>query len=121
MLTVEDFDQRVLLEYVNDDTKRIPSVAVGKAGYYTYIKVKPRRHIGVFTSIGAGIVGWSLCCSRDRFDKERGIHIALSRAVDAAELSPEERVLYYENVPNSIRGQFEDMLDRSFNYYTPRY
>ena len=79
---------------------------------------KKIQKVGVLVSIGYGIIGWSLCHQYDKFDKDMAIHIAISRAEKAIEMSPSERELYYERIPRSIRKKFLKMCERSLKYYS---
>ena len=75
-------------------------------------------------AIGPGIIGWSLCNTgsgyyweKDVFDKELGLHIALSRAEAVSKMPVNERIEYYENVPSSMQEKFAEMVDRSYKYF----
>ena len=56
---VEEPEQKILVSYVRDDK---------------------RQKIGVVIALSPLMVGWSQCCFKDQFSKERGILIAKGRA-----------------------------------------
>ncbi len=45
-----------------------------------YVRNKRREKIGVLVALGRNNVGWSRCNKTDRFNKDRGLHIAIMRA-----------------------------------------
>lgn len=116
MLTTNDFDNKVILEYYRDN------------------QGNPR---GVVVAIGPGIIGWSLCSKYDVFTKEQAKNIALHRAVKAQtlstliedfklydedgnctdELTCSKRDLFYEALPQSLFNTFDKVLQRSYIYY----
>ena len=69
--------------------------------------------IGVVVSIDRNKVGWSLCNKKDRFNKERGLKIALNRA----EYYGTNRNFLLEEAPNSIKNEIIEMYDRSEKYF----
>ncbi len=69
--------------------------------------------IGVIVAIGKNRVGWSLCCPRDKFDKEYGQMIAVRRA--EAYGTDKERT--FRNAPYSIRTDIQKMYERSQKYF----
>jgi hypothetical protein len=45
-----------------------------------YVRDLNRNPVGVVVAIGPDQVGWSVCHPKDRFDKVRGLNIAIGRA-----------------------------------------
>lgn len=108
-----------LITYQSVDTDGSP-ITVPQA-ILTYEKGEKK---GVLVAIGPGIIGWSLCNTGagcywklDVFDKELGLHIALSRAEAVSKMSAVERTEYYDTVPSSIQEKFAEMVDRSYKYF----
>jgi len=114
MLSLKDFP-KVLLEYVRTPDYLDARVRITPLGATSYLVNVPGKRIGVIVATEEGVLGWSLCCKRDVFDKKLGIHIALNRASIAKSLSKKDRESYYEMVPQSIKLQFDYMLERSSN------
>lgn len=97
MLTIEDFDQHVLVEYKRD-YRRFPK--------------------GVVVAIGPGMVGWALRNKKDKFDKKLGLNIALKRALKMKGLNEEESVQYVlDHLPRSLEDMFDEMVERSYLYF----
>lgn len=94
-LTLKDFS-KVLLQYKRDNKGNIQ---------------------GMVVSVGRNILGWSLCNAADKFDKAKGINIALRRAQKSATLSLIEKEEYYLQVPQSLLDIAETMLKRSTLYF----
>jgi hypothetical protein len=46
----------------------------------SYLRHKNGERFGVVVAIDRGRLGWSLCCPKDRFNKELGLKIAIGRA-----------------------------------------
>ena len=132
MLTLKDFKKVLVSYYRKPDkyaTKLIiyqgidtdgSSIAIPQA-ILTYEKGEKK---GVLVAIGPGIIGWSLCNTGagcywklDVFDKELGLHIALSRAEAVSKMSTIEKAEYYENIPSSLQEKFAEMVDRSYKYF----
>lgn len=72
-----------------------------------------RDPIGVIVAIAKNKVGWSLCSSRDKFDKERGKMIAQRRA----EAYGTDLDKTFESAPYSIRLDIQKMCERSQKYF----
>lgn len=97
MLTINDFDDKVIIKYYRD---------------------KYRNPKGVVVAISNGILGWSLCSKLDTFNKKKGLGIALSRALRAEQLNRNERELvFYSKVPFSLSDTFERVNEISSNYW----
>ena len=132
MLTLKDYKKTLVSYYRNPDkfgAKLITYQSMDADGspitipqaVLTYEKGKKK---GVLVAIGPGIIGWSLCNTgseyyweKDVFDKELGLHIALSRAEAVSKMPVNERIEYYENVPSSMQEKFAEMVDRSYKYF----
>ena len=132
MLTLKDYKKALVSYYRNPDkfgAKLITYQSMDTDGspitipqaVLTYEKGKKK---GVLVAIGSGIIGWSLCNTgseyyweKDVFDKELGLHIALSRAEAVSKMSAVERAEYYDTVPSSIQEKFAEMVDRSYKYF----
>ena len=72
----------------------------------TYIKNKKNERIGAVVAIDAEKIGWSLCCKKDRFDRDMALSIAFGRAHGSnAEL------------PREIKPVFNQMRERSRRYF----
>lgn len=130
MLTLESFNNKVLISYLKDDDKLKAVIdRTGEEPVAKIVTVNGRRR-GVVVAIGANILGWSLCSSKrtwvigvgyvvDTFDPEKGLGIALARADFASTLHQAERELYYEKVPFSLKELLMDMKVRSEKYFVP--
>lgn len=66
---------------------------------------------GVVVSTGKNIVGWSLCNKKDKFEKERGIQIALARANKISEGGTVKKT------PFTLQPLVDKMLKRSSKYF----
>ena len=86
-------------------------------GYSCYRKFERGKKFGVVVALDKDILGWSLCNKKDKFDKEKGVAIALGRAALASEMSLSERSNYYDQVPQSLVKVFEEMRERSKKYF----
>lgn len=84
----------------------------------TYVKNKRGEKIGLIlaTSFFASPndsdqkevrLGWSMCCKKDRFDKERALQIARGRVVAGTD----------KNVPHTLKPEFFKMVKRSERYF----
>lgn len=132
MLTLKDY-KKVLVSYYRKpdkyDAKLITYQSMNPDGSritipQAVLTYKKGEKKGVLVAIGPGIIGWSLCNTnagyyweKDVFDKELGLHIALSRAEAVSKMSITEKIEYYENVPSSIQEKFTEMVDRSYKYF----
>lgn len=96
MLTVNDFDKKVLVEYKRN---------------------KKGNPIGVVVAIGADQLGWSLCNKKDTFSKAYGMNIALRRAISVKDSTIAYRIKTYEKCPFTLEEQFERVLNRSLLYF----
>lgn len=132
MLTLKDYKKVLVSYYRNPDkfgAKLITYQSMDTDGSpitipQAVLTYKKGEKKGVLVAIGPGIIGWSLCNNnaefywkRDVFDKELGLHIALSRAEAVSKMSVNERIEYYENVPSSMQEKFAEMADRSYKYF----
>lgn len=124
LLTIKDFD-KVLISYLRTPSKLTAKVVYNKMGspYAEIVKVGGEK-IGIVVAIAPDVLGWSLCKTKDdcgdadKFDKKRGISIALSRANYASNLSEKERFEYYaEKLPDSLLDLFGEMNTRAEKYF----
>ena len=142
MLTLKDYKKALVSYYRNPDkfgAKLITYQSMDTDGspitipqaVLTYEKGKKK---GVLVAIGPGIIGWSLCNTKehdleiipgveitvpgDVFDKEKGLSIALMRADIASTLSSKERKSFYQKVPFTLSNLFESVDERSERYFT---
>lgn len=117
MLKLNEFG-KVLVEFLREDDKLVAVLDVNPLGIPMARVEKIRgKKIGVVVAIGDGILGWSLCNSKDEFDKEKGLSIALSRAHYAGSLSIRGREELYQKVPFSMEKLFSKMSERSSRYF----
>lgn len=65
------------------------------------------RAVGVVVAVEKGATGWSKCCKRDVFNKERGLQIARGRALAGSNTKPPTIIIPYLN----------KMQDRAMRYY----
>jgi hypothetical protein len=72
---------------------------------------------GVVIAIDANNVGWSLCNKRDKFNKEKGLFIALNRAIKSSYTSEDEVLNLSEKVPRTLRPLYLKMRRRSQLYF----
>lgn len=85
--------------------------------FYEYYR-KSDKLKGVVMCIGKDTYGWSMCDSKDTFDKVKGLNIAYNRALKADTLPKKEKEAYYaKRVPQSLRNLFDKIQDRSKRYY----
>lgn len=121
MLNVKDFP-KVLVQYARTKSK-VTAVLCGvdSADYIPYVNYEKGKKFGVVVAIDKDILGWSLCNKRDRFNKEKGLAIALGRAALASEMTASERFDFYNRVPDSLVDLFEEIRDRSEKYYQASY
>ena len=121
MWTVEDFGGNVLVHYLRKKDKVVPVIRHkmdgGVDGMYADLFVEKGQRIGVVVAIGPGILGWSLCDSADVFDRDKGLHIALGRAVHAEIIEPITRINFYATVPDSLLDICKAMMIRSLQYF----
>lgn len=78
--------------------------------YFTLVGNDP---IGVIVAISKDEVGWSLCNSKDTFEKKLGKAIAENRAIDYGK--NKEKVL--KDAPISIQKDILAMYDRAKRYF----
>lgn len=117
MLKLNDFN-KVLVEFLREDDKFIAVLDTNSLGIpMAHVQKIAGKRIGVVVATGDGILGWSLCNSKDEFDKEKGLNIALSRAHYAGSLSIRGREELYQKVPFSMEKLFNKMLERSSRYF----
>ena len=117
MLKLNEFN-KVLVEFLREDDKFIAVLDTNPLGIpMTRVQKITGKRIGVVVATGDGILGWSLCNSKDEFDKEKGLSIALSRAHYAGSLSIRGREELYQKVPFSMEKLFNKMLERSSRYF----
>lgn len=82
-----------------------------------YYKNSHKRK-GVIIAIDKNVLGWSLCHSKDKFDRIKGLRIALSRATYLLNLDTASRDIYcFENLPQSLVKDYKEMRTRSFKYF----
>jgi hypothetical protein len=75
--------------------------------FYEYYR-KSDKLKGVVMCIGKDTYGWSMCDSKDTYN----------RALKADTLSKKEKEAYYaKRVPQSLRNLFDKIQDRSKRYY----
>ena len=133
-LKLTDFD-KVLVSYLHEPSKLVAKVKYAKESNEPQAvleQVKGNKK-GVIVAIGEGILGWSMCNTTsgwtrlgdfhegDRFDKEKGISIALNRAKYVESLDEETRREYYgQNVPESLLELFVEMDERAVRYFGPK-
>lgn len=72
---------------------------------------------GIVVALDNGIIGWSLCNRRDKFNKEKGLEIAIRRAEKSSILTPAKLRKYYEAIPQSMRDTSYFVLERSKRYF----
>lgn len=96
LLTLKDFNGKVLLQYKRDRKGQLK---------------------GVVLATGAGAIGWSLCNKKDVFNKAKGISIALKRAEKMKTLSTIERLEYAESCPYTLDEIAVAISDRSYHYF----
>ena len=117
MLKLNEFN-KVLVEFLREDDKFIAVLDTNPLGIpMARVQKITGKRIGVVVATGDGILGWSLCNSKDEFDKEKGLSIALSRAHYAGSLSIRGREELYQKVPFSMEKLFNKMLERSSRYF----
>lgn len=116
MLTLNDFN-KVLVEYQREKDKMVPLIENTILGPRAYIDIVRGKRVGVVVAIGDGVLGWSLCNSKDEFDKEKGLSIALHRAHYAGSLSIRGREEIYQKVPDSLIELFKKVNERSSRYF----
>jgi len=122
MLTLKDFDSKVLVSYLYTPNKLVPKIFYKIWGPTAELETIKGQKRGVVVSIGDGIIGWSLCNIKsgldgDKFDKAKGIDLALRRAKIASQLTYGERRSFYQKVPFSIKELFDMMDLRSQKYF----
>jgi hypothetical protein len=74
-----------------------------------YLRDNNNHRIGVVVALGSGVVGWSKCCRKDKFDKELGTHIAMGRAMVGSNVKPPGGC--------GLEAAIGEMTDRSQRYY----
>ena len=84
--------------------------------FYEYYR-KNGKLKGVMVAMDKDVYGWSMCDSKDLFDKDKGVSIAYNRAIKAASMSPSERDVFYNKVPTSMRSLFSKTIERAKKYY----
>ncbi len=75
-----------------------------------YVRDRHGHPIGVLVATARNEVGWSLCARShgDHFDYTKGLTIAMNRAANGFDVN---------KIPQSIRGEFAKMLERSQAYF----
>lgn len=84
--------------------------------FYEYYR-KNGKLKGIMMAMNRDIYGWSMCDSKDLFDKNKGYVIAYNRAIKAESMSPSERNDFYKKVPTSMRSLFNKTIERAKKYY----
>lgn len=85
--------------------------------------IKRGYPIGVVVSTGSGVVGWSLCNTRDGdvFNKQRGIDLAKARCLLIKDMKKvvgfDLPDFYLKNVPRTVIEEHGEMMIRSFAYF----
>lgn len=72
-----------------------------------YVKGKFGKRIGVVVAVDSNKVGWSKLNRRDRWDKVKGINIALGRAFNGSKV----------RVPDSIKKDVSLIEERAKKYF----
>lgn len=75
-----------------------------------YIKDSKQKRIGVMYAYKDDKnikIGWSKCNKLDRFNRERGLEIAIGRAVEGSEVAQ----------PRAVRKQLQEFTDRAHRYF----
>ena len=104
----------MLIKYIRTPKCYKPKMEVTLNGMrHAYLEETGGDPIGVIVSTERGKVGWSLCNSKDKFDKKLGKMIAINRA-DAYGFDKDSLL---SNVPNSIFTEVIKMYDRSTRYF----
>lgn len=104
----------MLIKYIRTPKKVVPHVTMNEDGSYSLsAKISGNDPIGMVVATGRNQVGWSLCCPRDKFNKERAKEIAINRA----DFYGTDKQCLMENVPFSILDEIRKMYDRSERYY----
>jgi hypothetical protein len=73
----------------------------------SYVKDNKGHRIGCVVAIEKGMIGYSLCCKRDKFSKELGLQIATQRA----------KLNRINAIPHSIQDDYNKMYRRSILYF----
>lgn len=103
--------KKVLIEYKREKSHWSPDIVTEDI----MILRKTKSNIkGVVVAIGYGQIGWSLCDKRDIFNKERGIKIAIERAVLHKDCDIEEIL---KIAPKSLKENIIRINRRSHSYF----
>ena len=116
MLTLADFNS-VLVSYLKEPDKKVAVLNPKAFGPEAIVQIVKGRKRGVIVAIAPGIFGWSHCRKKGSFDREKGIGIALGRAVTALSMSDNGREDFYMEVPDSLVDVFNDMIERAEKYF----
>lgn len=116
MLALTDFNG-VLVSYLKEPDKKIAVLNPKPFGPEAIVQVIKGKKRGVVVAIAPGIIGWSLCSKKDSFDREKGIGIALGRALTALAMDDNDREDFYMEVPDSLVDIFNDMIERAEKYF----
>jgi hypothetical protein len=79
--------------------------------------------IATFVALDKNLIGLSICCNKDQFNKKRGIEIAAGRAVVGVvgpEHIPNRRVLFYgkkTKLVDVLEKVFDLVKDRANRYF----
>lgn len=130
MLTLKDFDGKVLVSYLYEPDQYVAKVKYVDGKPTAILEVVKGKKRGVVVAIGANILGWSVCNTElnyvsgkgfvaDVFDKEKGLGIALERANFVSHFDNSDRELYYEKVPMKMQNLFNKMKLDSEKYFIP--
>jgi len=72
------------------------------------------KPIGVVVALDKDKIGWSQCCPRDKFDKKRGLEIAIGRAKKGSNVHPAIRSSWdYDIIGETIK----EMKERAKRYF----
>lgn len=74
---------------------------------YSWVRNSKGHKVGVVLASGRSQIGWSLCCKKDKFDKQKALELALVRATENSK----------EEVPHTIKTSYEKMVKRSKAYF----
>lgn len=73
-----------------------------------YKRRKNGHPMGVVVAIDANKIGWSMCHKDDKWDREKALHIATSRAISSTSLT---------KVPHTMRELVNKMTEKSKIYF----
>lgn len=74
---------------------------------FQYVRNRQNQRVGIVVACSKEQVGWSACKKGDRFNKERGMEIAIGRASVGSEVKP----------PLYVSFTLEIMKERAERYF----